>query len=119
MQDSRPRQVRQEAHQPALAVDRVTRNCPREEPYGPTAQLGRSSFSIPANPAEGCGRGSGAEFGRFCSIAMGSASELDYHLLLAHDLGMIEPKPYGPVSGQVEEVTRTLTGLLRKLNAAG
>jgi len=46
----------------------------------------RSSCSIPANLAEGCGRNGDPEFAHFCSIAMGSASELEYHLLLAKDL---------------------------------
>jgi four helix bundle protein len=70
------------AHQPTLAVYRVTRSFPREELYGIMAQLRRSSCSIPANLAEGCGRGGDAEFSRFCRIPLGSARELDYHLLL-------------------------------------
>jgi four helix bundle protein len=73
----------QKARELTLAVYQVTATFPREELYGLTSQLGRSSASIPANHAEGCGRNGDAEFARFCSIAMGSASELEYHLLLA------------------------------------
>src|SRR5271165_6569322 len=54
--------------------------------YGLTSQLRRSAASIGANIAEGCGRRSDAELKRFCQIARGSASEVEYHLLLAKDL---------------------------------
>jgi four helix bundle protein len=50
---------------------------------------------------------------------MGSACELEYELLLVNDLGMIAPKPYSDLAGQVEEVKRMLTGLLQKLKKAG
>jgi len=73
--------VWQKAHQLTLAVCRATAGFPREERYGRTSQLRRCSCSIPANLAEGCGRNGDAEFARFCSIAMGSARELEYHLL--------------------------------------
>ena len=62
--------------------------------------------SIAANLAEGCGRNGDAEFARFCSFAMGSASELEYHLLLARDL-----------ASRATELKRMLTALLHKLNA--
>jgi four helix bundle protein len=78
--------VWQQAHQLTLSVYRVTVTFPREELYGLTSQLRRSCSSIAANLAEGCGRSGDAEFARYCSIAMGSASETEYHLLLARDL---------------------------------
>ncbi|HEU4758844.1 MAG TPA: four helix bundle protein [Dehalococcoidia bacterium] len=65
---------------------KATRGFPGEELYGLTSQIRRSGSSIAANIAEGCGRSGNGEFGRFLQIAMGSASELEYHLLLAHDL---------------------------------
>ena len=74
--------VWQKAHQLTLAVYQTTAGFPREELYGLTSQLRRASSSVGANLAEGCGRNGDAEFARFCSIAMGSASELEYHLLL-------------------------------------
>ena len=86
MKDFRDLQVWQKAHGLTLAIYRVTVTFPRQELYGLTTQLRRASSSIAANLAEGCGRNSDAEFARFCSIAMGSASELEYHLLLARDL---------------------------------
>jgi four helix bundle protein len=68
-----------------------------------TGQLRRSCSSIPANLAEGCGRKGDAEFARFCSIAMGSASELEYHLLLARDLKLIKPKDYAELAQRTIE----------------
>jgi four helix bundle protein len=82
MKDFHALKVWQKAHQLTLAVYQVTATFPREELYGLTSQLRRSCSSIPANLAEGCGRNGDAEFARFSCIAMGSASELEYHLLL-------------------------------------
>jgi four helix bundle protein len=109
--------VWQKAHELTLAVYRLTAALPRDELYGLTSQLRRSSSSIPANLAEGCGRNGDAEFARFCSMAMGSASELEYHLLLARDLTLIGSTEYEAVSNQTTEVKRMLTALHRKLKA--
>lgn len=80
-----------------------------------TSQIRRSAASIPANIAEGCGRSGGAEFARFLQIAMGSASELEYHLLLAHDLEYVSTLEYESLTGMVVEVKRMLASLIRKL----
>lgn len=117
MKDFHQLQVWQKAHELTLIVYQVTRTFPREELYGLTSQLRRCSASIPANLAEGCGREGEAEFARFCSIAMGSASELEYHLLLAKDLRLIKPKDHVDLSQRATEVKRMLTGLLQKLRA--
>ncbi len=95
----------------------ITATFPREERYGLTSQLRRCSASIPSNLAEGCGRNGDAEFARFCSIAMGPASELEYHLLLARDLKLIKPKDHAELSQGAIELKRMLTALLQKLNA--
>jgi len=117
MKDFRELQVWQKAHQLTLAVYRITTPFPREELYGLTSQLRRSSSSIPANLAEGCGRNGDAEFARFCSIAMGSASELEYHLLLAGDLKLIKPRDHEELARQTIEVKRMLAALIQKLKA--
>jgi four helix bundle protein len=110
-------QVWHKAHQLTLAVYRHTATFPREERYGLTTQLRRSSSSIAANVAEGCGRNGDAELARFCSIAMGSASELEYHLLLAKDLNLLTAADHTTLTDQAKEVKRMLTGLLQKLTA--
>ena len=100
-----------------LAIYRITATFPREERYGLTGQMRRCSSSIPANLAEGCGRSGDAELARFCSIAMGSASELEYHLLLARDLKLIQPEDRAALSERTVELKRMLTALIQTLNA--
>ena len=117
VKDFRELKVWQKAHELTLVVYQLTATFPREELYGLTTQLRRSSSSIAANLAEGCGRNGDAEFARFCSIAMGSASELEYHLLLARDLKLIQPKKYEELASRATELKRMLTALLHKLNA--
>ena len=109
--------VWQKAHELTLAVYRVTAPFPREELYGLTSQLRRASASVAANLAEGCGRSGDAEFARFCSIAIGSASEVEYHLLLARDLKLLKPAEYQELAPRATELKRMLTALLQKLTA--
>ncbi|MGQ9626774.1 MAG: four helix bundle protein [Anaerolineae bacterium] len=82
-----------------------------------TTQIRRACASIPANIAEGCGRGGDAELARFLQIAMGSASEVEYHLLLARDLGLLNGSDYERLAGEVTEVKRMLTSFIQKLKA--
>ena len=117
VKDFRDLHVWQNAHQLTLTVYRRTASFPRDERYGLTTQLRRSSSSIAANLAEGCGRNGDAELARFCSIAMGSASELEYHLLLARDLKFLNVTDYAELARQTTEVKRMLTGLMQKLTA--
>lgn len=115
MQDFHSLKVWQKAHRLTLAIYQVTTSFPREEIFGLTSQLRRCSASIPANSAEGCGRNGKAEFARFCSISMGSASELEYHLLLSKDLKLIKLDDYEKLSERATEIKRMLAGLLQKL----
>ncbi len=100
-----------------LDVYKLTASFPHEERYGLTSQIRRSAVSVPSNIAEGCGRGSDADFARFLQIAMGSASELEYQVLLAHDLRFLKESDYNPCTSQVQEVKRMLSAFLKKLNA--
>jgi four helix bundle protein len=77
----------------------------------PTATY--SAASIPANLAEGCARGSDQDFARFVQIAMGSAAEVEYHLLLAKDLGYIGLDEGKRAADAIEEVKRMLASLLK------
>jgi len=116
MKDFRSLKVRDMAHRLTLDIYRVTANFPKEELFGLTSQTRRASSSIPANIAEGCGRNSDADFCRFLTIAMGSASELKYQLLLAKDLGFIN-EIYERLETEIVEVKRMLTALIQKLKA--
>lgn len=83
MQDFRNLKVWGKAHTVTLHVYRRTSTFPKHEMFGLTSQMRRAAASIGANIAEGCGREGNAELCRFMQIGMGSASELEYHLLLA------------------------------------
>jgi four helix bundle protein len=82
--------VWEKAHRLTVEVYAATVDFPKEELYGFRSQIRRSCVSVPANIAEGCGRGSHADFVRFLHVSAGSANELQYHLLLARDLGFLE-----------------------------
>src|SRR5207247_2874763 len=83
----------------------------------PMSRCGRrAASSIPSNIAEGCGREGDAELSRFCIIARGSASELEYQLLLARDLKLIPPNDYQHLSQQTVDIKRMLTVLVQKLS---
>jgi len=117
VQSFRNLKVWEKAHLLTLDVYRSTKCFPREEVYGLTGQMRRSSASIGANIAEGSCRKGDSEFGRFLYIAMGSASELEYHLLLARDLNLLKTADYQRLSTEVIEVKRILAALLQKLRA--
>ena len=115
MRDFRSLGVWEKSNKLTLAVYRATQSFPSEKRYGLTGQIRRAASSIPANIAEGCGRGSENELARFLQIAMGSASELEYHLLLARDLEMMHEKVYTNLHSEVVEVKRMLTTFIAKL----
>jgi four helix bundle protein len=112
MKDFRDLRVWQRAHQVTLNIYRCTRDFPREETYGMVSQLRRCSSCVADNIAEGCGRSGNAEFGRFLTMAMGSASELEYFLLLARDLHYLSREKHQAVAQEVGEMRRMLNRLL-------
>ena len=117
MRDFRQLQVWEKSHQLVLAVYRASLAFPKDELYGLTSQMRRAAASIPSSIAEGCGRNSQADLARFCDIGMGSASELEYQLLLAHDLGWLKDEHYETLLTQVTEVKRMLSGYIHYLRA--
>jgi four helix bundle protein len=103
--------VWEKAHCLTLDVYKITLSFPKEERYGLTSQIRRAAASIPANLAEGCGRRSDGEMGRYIQIAMGSGAELSYHMLLAKDLGFINSVEYETLNAGVIEIMRMLSAL--------
>ena len=79
------------AHALAIRVYAATRDFSDDERYGVVAQVRRSTVSIAANIAEGAAHSSNASFAKFVDIAYASAAETDYHLLLARDIGYLNP----------------------------
>ena len=115
MQDYKKLKVWEKAHALTLAVYRSTEAFPRHEQYGLASQLQRCSSSVPSNIVEGCGLNTNKELLRHLHIAMGSAKETEYQLLLAKDLGYISPDIYATLEQQVNEVERMLSALIGKI----
>ena len=118
MTDFRKLKVWRSAHELTLDTYRVTAVFPKEELYGLTSQLRRASASIGANIAEGCGRRSDGEMHRFLQIARGSASEVEYHFLLARDLHFIKDVDYEKFARQSDEIQRMLTALMQSVRSS-
>ena len=117
MKDFHDLLVWQKAHRLTLSIYRATQSFPADERFGLTSQMRRSSSSVAANIAEGCGRGSDADFGRFLQLAMGSASETEYHIELARDLNYLSDDQSKDLTAQVQETKRMLSSFLKKLKA--
>jgi four helix bundle protein len=117
LRNYRDLQVWSKAYALSLDLYRLSRAFPREEIYGITSQLRRAAVSIGANLAEGCGRRTNAEMARFVRIAMGSASELDHHLLLCKDLGFVHEADYKRTSRNLIEIRKMLGALLDSIES--
>src|SRR5437764_11067388 len=118
MRDYRDLRVWDEAHRFPLAIYKVTVSFPKDERFGLTSQIRRASASIGANLAEGCGRRSDTEMGRFVQIAMGSGGELSYHLLLSRDLEILTKEQYAGLNADLDRVMKMLSALSGKLRNA-
>ena len=115
MEDFKNLKVWAKAHQLTLTVYQKTRCFPKEEVYGLTSQMRRSAASVGANIAEGCGRRSDGEMRRFLQIARGSASELEYHLLLARDLRFLQVGDFADLEARVLEIQRMLASFAARV----
>ncbi len=96
----------------------ATSGFPPSEQYALTSQIRRSAVSIPSNIAEGCGRGGSAELARFCQIALGSASELEYQLLLSKELNYLSFDDHDKLLPKVIEVKKMLTAFILRIRGA-
>ena len=108
----------QRAHALTLRIYRATSAFPRDERFGMVAQIRRACTSIPTNVAEGCGRSTNNELARFIDIATGSASEVEYQLLLAKDLGYLPEDQYTNLSTEVVEIRRMLLAFNKTLRTS-
>jgi len=117
VKDFRELKVWEKAHEIALRSYRLTEGFPKHELFGMASQIRRCSTSIPANIAEGCGRLGNSELHRFLQIACGSTNELEYHLLLALDLGYLSAEDHLSAQKQLLEMKRMLVALTRKVDS--
>ena len=115
MKDFRELEVWRKSHELTLAIYKETESFPRTELFGLTSQMRRCCASIPANIAEGCGRSNDGDFHRFLQNAMGSGSELEYHTILAGDLGYLDHQTAVALQMQLASVKQMLVKLSRKV----
>jgi four helix bundle protein len=115
MRDFRTIGAWKKGHELVLAVYKATQSFPASEIYGLSSQMRRSAASIPANIAEGCGKDSEAELARYMLNSMGSATELEYHLLLARDLGYLTEPIYLELNQATIEVKKMLSSFIKTL----
>lgn len=118
MQDFRELKVWMRSHHLAVSVYRATQRVRRGDFPGIVPQLRRAAASIPANIAEGCGHARKREFARFLQIAVASAFELEYHVILAGDLGVLQRTTVLTLQDEVKQVKRMLTALIQRVREA-
>jgi four helix bundle protein len=117
MSDYRKLQVWRKAHPLALNAHRVAAGIRGNQLAALRSQITRAAQSIPANIVEGREQKTEAAFARYLRIALGSASELEYHLRAAHDIQAISKGDFTSLSAQVAEVRMMLHGLLKRLES--
>ena len=115
MRDFKKYHVWELSHSFTLKVYELTKEFPQNENYGISSQIKRASVSIPTNISEGCGRESDSEFNRFLSIALGSACEVEYLLLLSKDLEFISINLYDQLNNDINLIKRKIYSLKQKL----
>ena len=117
MQDFRDLKVWQKSHQLTLQIYQHSHNFTKEGLYGITSQIRRASSSIPTNIAEGCGREGGRDFARFLLIAMGSATEVVFLILLCKDIQLLSPQIYEDLQIETTQIKKMLASFIKKLRS--
>jgi four helix bundle protein len=114
MQDYKELKVWEKAHKFTLSVYEVSKTFPKDELYSLTNQLRRAASSIPANIAEGSGKNTQAEFAHFLTIALGSANESEYFLILSKDLNYLNQNKFSELYNSINEIKAMLISLINK-----
>ena len=116
MRDFKKYDIWKLSHVFTLKIYELTKLFPKDELYGIVSQIRRASSSIPTNISEGCGRTSDAEFNRFLTIALGSASEVEYLIILSKDLNYIDENSFTELNQEINTIKRKIYTLKQKLN---
>jgi len=95
----------------------LTSRFPDAERYGLTSQIRRAITSIPANIAEGWGRGSTGEYVQFLTVARGSLMEVETHLIVSCNLHFLSDAALAPFSKEIEEIGKMLNALIGALKS--
>lgn len=115
MKDFRQLRVWEKSHNLVLETYKILDSLPDREKYALSQQIQRSVTSIPTNIAEGCGRGTDADFSKFLYYSIGSCSEFEYQMLLAKDLEYISIDSYNLFRNKVSEVRKMLIALMKTI----
>jgi four helix bundle protein len=117
MRDFRKMNIWMQGIEIAVKVYELCKQLPREEIYGLRAQITKASVSIPANIAEGCSRKSEKDFIRFLEISIGSAFELETHLIVAEKLQFVDSKSVAVLVADLNSEQRQINSLIKKIRA--
>ena len=115
MQNYKNLKVWEKCHHFTLKIYELTKTFPKEEIYSLTSQIRRSCSSMPANIAEGCGKFTGNDLGRYLNIALGSANESEYFLILSRDLNYLENNLFETLLDEINEIKAMLISLISKV----
>ncbi|RWK55289.1 four helix bundle protein [Mesorhizobium sp.] len=113
--DYRDLNVWKDSMELAAEIYLATKAFPREELFGMTSQMRRAAVSIPANIAEGFGRGQRKPFVQFLRVAQGSLKELETHTLLSMRFGLLDEKSAGVLSVRFEKLGKMMRSFIRSL----
>jgi len=103
------------AHELTLEIYKITKEFPKDETYGLAQQIKRASVSIGSNIAEGSVK-SNQDYKRFLQIALGSAKEVEYQLLIAKDLEYISTSTYDRLKGELDIIIGSLMRYIQTIN---
>jgi four helix bundle protein len=117
MQNFRNLKVLWKAHALARQVFAATGEFPRSQAFVLAPQMQRASTSVGSNIAEGCSRRHQRDFRRFLEVALGSANELDYQLMLARDVGLLSIDAHDELHRSAAEVQSMLAGLISRIDS--
>lgn len=98
------------------AIYNCTKSFPKEEMYCMVSQIRRAAVSIPSNIAEGCARRNTKEYIQFLYVSLGSAAELETHMVISSNLNFIAKSETDKLHSELEEIIRMLTGLIKSLS---
>jgi len=115
MQEFKNLIVWKESHSIALCIYKITDKFPRKELFGITSQIRRAATSVSANISEGCGRNSQKDFIRFLNMAMGSANETEYLLILSKDLNYLEEESFENISNSIKTLKKQISNLINAI----
>ncbi len=117
MKDFKKLEMWKRSHQLTLEIYKATQCFPKDELFGLTSQIRRAVSSIPTNIAEGCGRRTNAELTNFLNIASGSASEVEYEILLAKEIGYISTDQQNKWTMEISEIRSMLVAYMKALKS--